>query len=315
MSVRDLLKGYWLLLAGTVPLARRGRLTVRGAARAYDDPATQSTIVEIPGGGIADAMGSGATVGASSATILTHVVPENGRARVQIDVYAFQAAYSDAAARLITCEHWTVERNGTGTVAVSGKDVISSDGTLAPTIAVDGVGARVVVTATGVPGQDIYYAARLRVLVGPSGLTGEPIGGAELAPVVVPGGAGAWSRVFLNSNPGPVTHTATVGELIVARAGGGNAIAITLPEITTANDKGEVRIHTFSDGGSVVNVYAGAGGRILSPGGGAIVPPAGPAYVGADVMTFQALYDPGDLIGWGGSTWIIASGVPVANIT
>lgn len=314
-SVRDLLKGYWLLLAGATPLPRRGRLTVRGGVRLYDDPAAEATVLEIPGGGIADAQGSGTTTGGSSSQILAYAVPENGRARVQIDVYAYKAAYSDATARLITSEHWTVERNGAGTVAVSGQDVISTDGTLAPTIAVNGVGAQLVVTATGVIGQDIAYAARLRVLVGPSGLTGEAIGGAALAPVVVPSGSSSWSQVLLDSTAGPVSHTATVGELIIARVEGGNDIAITLPPITASNAKGTVRVHVAGALGTC-NIAAATGERLLNTAGIAAVGPAvGAALPANSTVELQALYDPTDAIGWGGSVWIIANGAPVGAIT
>lgn len=253
-SLHDLLKGYWLLLSGITPLPRRGRLAVRGAARAFDDPATQTTVLEIPGGGLADAIGSGATSGASSAQILAFTVPENGRARVQLDVYAYTGAYSDPAERLITCEHWTVERDGAGTVAVSGQDVISTDGTLAPTIAVNGVGSQFVVTATGVGGEDIAYAARLRVLVGPSGLTGESAGGLTMpAPIVISGGSSGplWTTEAV---PRTASFAAQPGYHYEVDSSGGD-ITITLPTTAAAlaATNPDVRI-TFAGAGSNVDL-------------------------------------------------------------
>lgn len=284
MSVRDLLKGYWLILAGSTsnPLARRGRILLRGGVRAYDDRDAQATVIEIPGGGLADAQGSGFTSGATASEILAFSVPENGRARVQIDVYAYAAAFNNAAARLITSSHWTVERNGAGTVAVSGQDLISSDGTLAPTIAVNGVGGQLVVTATGVVGEDISYAARLRVLVGPSGLTGEAIGGAALAPVFVPGPTGPTGPAgagFTVAATQAADFNAAVSTHYPVNVAGGNVIA-TLPPLTSVDPGDQISFAVINGGNDLVLAAALTENvrRGVDFGGAVNVSPSGSVY-------------------------------------
>ncbi len=165
------LKGYYLIVDGTKvpaqPLARRGAIEIRGAGVKVEDSSDGRTILTIPAGITADAIGGLQTTD-DTPTLLTSisVAPETGY-RLQVDVQGLNVA--DRKEGYAKSWHVSARRSGVGGVQVSGIDEISADVSAALStvvVALQASGGDFQVLVTSVDTLDVDWTARIRVLVG-----------------------------------------------------------------------------------------------------------------------------------------------------
>jgi len=168
---------------------------------------------------------------------------------------------------------------------------------------------------TGTAGDDEHgargYQTTAAALLHPLATTTDP-GFMSAADKVKVDSLGAWTKVFVDASAGPESHNASVGEFILCVVGGvGDDASINLPPISASIDTKEIRIHVTGALGEGV-ITADPPNNIVTTIG--LASPSMNLAVNSTI-TLQAVRDVADVLGYGGSVWLIANGAPVGAIT